>query len=385
MPLKTYVLGGFLYIFHLNYAKIIIVSDLLLDGQIDNTSLEKRKMEPYYYSQMNKQQQRIYHVIKSGLESLTQSFDVPRIDGTELSDIFYKLRLDCPEIFYASTFRYSFYDNATLVKIKPVYLFEKNKIKDHQLAMKARVEKLTRVIKDKSDWEKELYIHDFICENVTYDKLKKQYSHEIIGPLGQGVGVCEGIAKSVKVLCDQLSIPCIVAISDNNPDKNIKYRHAWNVIKINGSWYHLDATFDNTLGKKEVRYDYFNLDDKNIFKDHEPVIYKVPACNESDHFYYKEKKLSFTKKEDVAKRCQQAVKKGKILTFHWRGGYLTKAVTEELLYIIAEVAKEKGKHSQVSINWKQAVIRVKFIQEEMENSVKMEDAYEEENDIAPIQ
>lgn len=341
-------------------------------------------MEPYYYSQMNKQQQRIYQVVKSGLESLSQTFDVPRVDGTELSDIFHKIRLDCPEIFYASTFRYSFYEDSTLLRIKPEYLFEKNKIKEHQLAMKTRVEKLVRVVKDKSDLEKEQYIHDFICENVTYDKLKKQYSHEIIGPLGQGVGVCEGIAKAVKILCDQLSIPCIVVISENNPEKNIKYRHAWNVIRIDGVWYHLDATFDNSLGKKELRYDYFNLGDKSIFKDHEPLIYKAPVCSEDNHFYYKEKKLSFTKEEDVEKRCRQAIKKGKVLTFHWRGGYLTKAVLEELLHIIAETSREKSMHSQVSINWQQAVIRVRFIQEKLEDTLKMEDAYEEENDAAPV-
>lgn len=337
-------------------------------------------MEPYYYSQMNKQQQKIYLVIKSGLQSLSQSFDVQRIEGAELSDIFYKIKLDCPEIFFVSTFHYSFYEDSTLVKVKPVYLFEKNKIKEHQMAMSNRVEKLARVVKDKDDWEKEQYIHDFICENVTYDKLKKQYSHEILGPLGQGVGVCEGIAKSVKILCDKLSVPCIIAISENNPEKHIKYRHAWNVIQIKGVWCHLDATFDNSLGKKEVRYDYFNLDDKCMFKDHEPVIYKIPACSNGDYFYYKEKKLSFTKQEDVEKRCQQAIKKGKVLTFHWRGGYFTKAIMEELLQIITEVTKEKGWYSQVSINWAQAVIRVKYSQKQVKDSVKIEDAYQEEND-----
>ena len=51
-----------------------------------------------------------------------------------------------------------------------------------------------------------------IYENVRYDKLKKPYSHEIIGPLGQGVGVCEGIAKAVKVLCDALGLWCMIAI-----------------------------------------------------------------------------------------------------------------------------------------------------------------------------
>lgn len=337
-------------------------------------------MEPYYYNQLNKSQRAIYQAMKSGLESLADSFEVPRAEGAELSDIFYRLRLDCPELFYASTFHYSFYPDSNQVKVKPAYLFDKNKIKDHQKAMKSRVEKLTRPMKDKSDLEKELFIHDFICENVTYDKLKKQYSHEIIGPLGQGVGVCEGIAKSVKILCDAFSIPCIVVISENNPEKNMKYRHAWNVIKINGSWYHLDATFDNTLGPKEVRYDYVNLDDKSMFKDHEPLIYPAPACTDGDHFYYKEKKLSFTKTEDVKKRSQQAIKKGKLLTFHWRGGYLTKAVMQELLQIIAEAAKEKDRHSKISVNWPQAVIRVSFAQEQVEDTVKMEDAYEEENE-----
>ncbi len=336
-------------------------------------------MEPYYYSQMDKQQQKIYQIMMSGLVSISQSFDVPRIDGTEFSDIFYQLRLDHPEIFYVSTFQYSFYPDSTLVKFKPTYLFGKSKIKEHQVAMKARVEKLARVVKDKNEWEKEQYIHDFICENVTYDKLKKQYSHEIIGPLGQGVGVCEGIAKSVKVLCDQLMIPCIVAISENNPEKNIKYRHAWNVIQIEGIWYHLDATFDHSLGKEEPRYDYFNLDDQNMFKDHEPVIYKLPVCKEGNRFYYKEKKLSFTKQEEVGKRCQQAIKKGKILTFHWRGGYFTKAIIEELLKIIAGAAKEKNKYGQVSINWAQAIIRVKFTQEKVDEAMTLENAYKAEN------
>ena len=123
-----------------------------------------------------------------------------------------------------------------------------------------------------SEWDKEKYVHDFICENIRYDKLKKPYSHEIIGPLGHGVGVCEGIAKSVKVLCDALGVWCIIAICGNNPKKGIKYGHTWNIVRINGQYYHLDATFDNTLGKNEdgstsIRYDYFNLDEMERAKE----------------------------------------------------------------------------------------------------------------------
>ena len=175
--------------------------------------------------------------------------------------------------------------------------------------MTARVEKLIRPAQKLSEWEKEKYVHDFICENIRYDKLKKSYSHEIIGPLGQGVGVCEGIAKAVKVLLDALGVWCVIAICGNNPETS------------------------------EIRYDYFNLDDSQIFRDHEPLIAPAPHCGDHEHFYYKEKKLSFTKKEDVYKRSLQAAKKGRVLIFHWRGGYLTKEVLKELLELIRKARR----------------------------------------------
>ena len=92
----------------------------------------------------------------------------------------------------------------------------------------------------------------------------------------------------MKVLLDALGVWCVIAICGNNPEKGIKYRHTWNIVKINGIYYHLDATFDNSLGKdhenKEIRYDYFNLDDQQIFRDHEPLIAPAPHCNDHDHF-----------------------------------------------------------------------------------------------------
>lgn len=336
-------------------------------------------MEAYYYNHMNKTEQAAYHAMKAGLTALAPSFALPRLEGRQLTDIFFKLRLDCPEIFYAAGFHYRFYPDSAKVEMIPEYLFDKAKVKDHQKAMKARVEKLARPAAKLSEWEKERYIHDFICENVRYDKLKKPYSHEIIGPLGQGVGVCEGIAKSVKILCDVLGVWCIIAISGNNPEKNIKYRHAWNIVRIDGNYYHLDVTFDNTLGRGEmVRYDYFNLGDGHIFRDHEPVIYRVPVCSEEGNFYYKEKKLSFTKLEEVEKRAEQAAKKGRTFLFHWRGGYLTREVLKEILEALERAGRRKEKYARISLNWPQAVVMVKYEDALPENQVTMEEANEGE-------
>ena len=156
-------------------------------------------MEPYYYTKLPKHHQSVYHAIFQGLMNLEDSFLVPRIDGRELTDLFFRLRLDHPEIFWASGFHYKYYQDSPNLIFEPEYLFEKGKIKEHKKALASRVEKLIRPAAKLSEWEKEKYIHDFICENVRYDKLKKAYSHEIIGPLGQGVGVCDGIAyKQIK-------------------------------------------------------------------------------------------------------------------------------------------------------------------------------------------
>ena len=337
-------------------------------------------MEPYYYTKLNKQHQAVYHAMQQCLISLADEWQMPRVSGEALYNIFFQLRLDHPEIFWATGFKYRYYENSGNLIFLPEYLFEKAKIREHQKAMASRVEKLVRPAKSMSELEKEKYVHDFICQNVRYDKLKKSYSHEIIGPLGQGVGVCEGIAKSVKVLLDALGVWNVIAICGNNPEKGIKYRHTWNIVKIGGTYYHLDATFDNSLGDEEIRYDYFNLDDKNIFRDHEPLIAPAPSCTDGGHFYYKEKKLSFTKVEDVYKRSLQVAKKGKTLDFHWRGGYLTKEVLKELLDEIHKAGEERQKKAIVNLNWPQAVLRVRYADGAVSEEVHMQEANEGEQE-----
>ena len=340
--------------------------------------------QEFYYQQMNKAQQNAYRAMLDGFESPSPEFPVLRLDGKELSDIFFRLRLDHPAIFYVEGFHYRFAQNSEYVQMIPEYMFEKKKIKEMKTALESRISRLVRQAEGMAPEEKEKYVHDFICSNVTYDKLKKQYSHEIIGPLQQGIGVCEGIAKTVKILCDRMGLECLIAISESAPDRGIRYRHAWNLVRLKNTWYHLDATFDNTLGKdretSEIRYDYFNLDDSQIFRDHEPLIAPAPHCGDHEHFYYKEKKLSFTKKEDVYKRSLQAAKKGKVLIFHWRGGYLTKEVLKELLELIRKAGDEKDKTAMVSINWPQAVIRVQYTDMQVQESVTIEEANEGEKE-----
>ena len=72
---------------------------------------------------------------------------VPTTDGNWLYDVFFQLRLDHPEIFWASGFKYKYYPDAPNLILIPEYLFDKGKIREHQKAMGARVEIETIAVK----------------------------------------------------------------------------------------------------------------------------------------------------------------------------------------------------------------------------------------------
>ena len=316
-------------------------------------------MEPYYYQHMTKPRQAVYHAMKAGFTALSPAFSVPRLENRELRDIFFQLRLDCPEIFYVTGFSYRFAHGAENVELLPEYLFDKGRIRTHRQAVSARIQRIIRPLQGKSQREKELAIHDFILDNVRYDKLKKSYSHEIIGPLTQGVGVCEGIAKTVKALCDAVGVECIVALGEANPERGVKYRHTWNVLTIDEKRYHMDATFDNSLQRGTHRYDYFNLDDRHIFLDHERLVLPVPQCREDQGYYYRS--VSLTKPEAVAERVRQALRKKQAhFVFHWRGGGLNREILGEILRAASAEAGKKGLQVGCAVNVRQAVIQLDF-------------------------
>ena len=58
---------------------------------------DKITMEQYYYNHMNKAQQAAYHSILSGVKNLADEFQIPALEGEELYNVFFQMRLDHPE------------------------------------------------------------------------------------------------------------------------------------------------------------------------------------------------------------------------------------------------------------------------------------------------
>lgn len=319
-------------------------------------------MEQYYHDRLTKPEKSVYEAMLSGFAAFSPEIRVLHLENRRLADIFCLLRLDHPELFYLKDYTLHFYPNADYAMLRPVYLFDKSRMREQQQALSARCTRLLRPLSGAPEQEKLAFIHRFITGSVRYDKLKKEYSHEIIGPLMLGVSVCEGIAKTVKYLCTQLGLECIVLLCGNDPEHGVKYRHTWNLIKTEGQWLHYDITFDLTLGACGCeRFDYYGLGDRQIFRDHLPLIYAAPAAPCGDAFYYRKKGLSLTKPEDADKRIRQALRKRQPdFTFHWRGSVLTRAVMTELLQLAQQAAAERGKRVEAAINVPQSVLSLRF-------------------------
>ncbi len=136
---------------------------------------------------------------------------------------------------------------------------------------------LSCVEESMSDMEKALVVHDYMALNYAYDETYSIYSAD--GMFEHKTGVCQAYAEAFKEIMTELDIPCQIATSRN-------MNHAWNLVKIDGEWYHVDVTWDDPtpdmMGR--VRHVFFLLSDDAIS---DPYYYRRPhydwvASNDAD-------------------------------------------------------------------------------------------------------
>jgi len=142
-------------------------------------------------------------------------------------------------------------------------------------------------IRQGSQFDMERQVHDIIIGNVKYDDSGKQIDHDALGPLLNKSGVCDGISKLAVLVFDRIGIQSKMVVGDLCIGGCNQGPHAWNKVRIDGEWYNLDITQDLSFsnGIRPFRYDYFNLSDKEILRDHYILTNPVP-CNRSGMDYY---------------------------------------------------------------------------------------------------
>ena len=135
-----------------------------------------------------------------------------------------------------------------------------------------------------SDYEVVKTLHDYLVTHCDYDYRvdignMPFVSYQAEGALLKGTAVCGGYAKAFELLLDAAGIPneTITGYAGGY--------HAWNLVQVDGQWYHVDATWDDPTvrGGDYIRYDYFLKSDKVMVSRSHRDWETVHACTSTKY------------------------------------------------------------------------------------------------------
>lgn len=160
-----------------------------------------------------------------------------------------------------------------------------------------------------SVYEKLKYFHDYLVINCESDS-EDIYGNTIYGALVRKKALCEGYAKSFSYLCNKAGIENIIVTGSTDT------AHMWNMVKIDGNWYHIDVTWDKPEGSLAelypdlVLYQYFLVTDSVIENNHTiwEISAPMPKAYGTKENYFVKENLYIEKEEDAEQIIENAIK-----------------------------------------------------------------------------
>ena len=235
----------------------------------------------------SEEQKTYVNIVKSLLNAETSTtFNASKISYKEIGKIVNKAVANNPSISYYNGLTAS--SNGTInfkYKADRKVIVEKNK------KVNAEVERVIKenIKKDMSDLEKVKSIHDYLVLSVAYDYenfLKNNVSHdsfEAYGALINKVAVCDGYTKSMALLLNKVGVQTLQVSGSGNGGN-----HSWNMVKIDGQYYHVDTTWDDPVPNKpgSVQYNYFLKNTEQLKVDHKWDVNAFPIATSSKFNYF---------------------------------------------------------------------------------------------------
>lgn len=267
--------------------------------------------ERYYYTRMSREEKEIYKTAYYGLKALSGCIEFEStLPLSDIQDIYFKILYDTPLFYFVNQTKIRIAQAGAGYRILPDYFYTGHEIEalNHDIrgVVSSVISRAARF--EGNPFRMEKYLHDSVVKSVAYDyeSLKKSdcyNAHSIVGAFIDKKAVCEGIAKAFKLLCNEVSIKCIVVLgkADQKGVFDEDSYHAWNLIKIGGESYHVDPTWDNLFDREieHISYDYFNVKTEDILKDHRPFG-SLPFCDATRlNYFYSTKSIISTYSELV--------------------------------------------------------------------------------------
>lgn len=147
---------------------------------------------------------------------------------------------------------------SSITKIAFTYL---TNAKEEQQELDAALQEVKSKIDTSGMSDEEIVIayHEYLTSTVAYayedyfnGTIAANHGYDMYGALVKHSCVCQGYAETMFYLLREAGLSCAIASSEN-------INHAWNIVKIHGKWYHIDATWDDPVWDMPGRsyHDYF--------------------------------------------------------------------------------------------------------------------------------
>ncbi len=279
-------------------------------------------VDRYYYHQLNKCEQTIYKSFYHGVMEYKQIIPLPitgKISQDMFNRVFQAVTRDNPLVYFLNQSTCSIAQDAHgHSAICPQYFYSQEKIREYNQKIEDAVNKLAAqlLLTEGTDYEKEKKIHDWLCGNIKYDfqgtdmqdPVRVIAAHNILGVFAHHRAQCEGIAKAVKVLLNAVDIKCIVATGNANGNGQ-NGPHAWNIVSIDGRSYQLDVTWDIGGSERGISYDYFNVPDAIMGKDHK-CDSVLPKCTDWSDNYFVKSNSTFQNRDQLLSYVKAVIDSG---------------------------------------------------------------------------
>lgn len=197
----------------------------------------------------NDKMEDVEEVIRDGFYKFEDSIDISEysISPLELADIFSYILKDDPYLFFVDrSMAYSFVPGGSVLCLKPTYRLEGRDAFDAWELCRDYIRDVARLAMEKgSEVERVLFLHDYICKEFSYDE-SFLYA-DMYEMIKNGVGTCQAYTDLYVALLRECGIESHFVASDT-------IAHIWNYVKVDGEWYHSDATWDDLLDGFQHRH-----------------------------------------------------------------------------------------------------------------------------------
>lgn len=174
------------------------------------------------------------------------------------TDAYFAAVNEYPDLFYiGGEYRYRT-ENGYVTEIAPAYLYTPTEIEQRISSYEAGVNAVVEYAStSETTIGKLLLANDYLCMNYKYDEDYDIYSAQEFFEYGEGV--CQAYTLAYAAVLDKLGITNARVISRG-------MNHTWNVVQIDGNWYHIDVTWNDPLPDTPMRalHEFFLLSDDAI-------------------------------------------------------------------------------------------------------------------------